>query len=572
MKTTIALLTFFFSLLTSAQTKTPEQWAKDLMIDDSRQSLRLGEFVLYNWAQKPDTARMVYAALKKNYESKQTLFAESRFILARYFFMGILNPELKNTRDTVKKELNKALAIARKTGNEMMLADLCYLYAQFLGGGQLDESAFYHLKSIELVEKLGPEKFFNIYNRYRVLADLFYTTREYENSIRFARKYLQGPYDSLTLTQHKIVYNIIGLCYRKMGVQDSAIFYFDKASAAATAETNRQFGNLWITIPGGNKAQVYFQQKRYEEAKLLFWADYYECLKNKIVYDAANNLQWLAKIDLVNNKPDSALYKARDALNMLRREPQTNYLINVYETLTDIYRRRNNTDSAARYNELYTLLRDSVELMAARSQTRIVKLRLDDERNRNALNTLEKEKQNEKLKRNAFIVVVLLLSALAYLFYKRKQQKQKQEQQLRETELAAAKEQMNLFTKTIADKSELIEQLQQQMEQHKLAPELEQNLEQLKNRTILTEDDWYSFQTLFEKIHPGFFKRLKEHTPDITPAELRFAALIRLEMTNRQAASMLGISADSARKTKLRLRQRLQLPEENSLEQFIQNI
>ena len=94
----------------------------------------------------------------------------------------------------------------------------------------------------------------------------------------------------------------------------------------------------------------------------------------------------------------------------------------------------------------------------------------------------------------------------------------------------------------------------------------------LSNLTILTEDDWDKFKLLFEKIYPTFFHRLKTTTPDITVAEQRMAALILLQLTTRQMASMQGISPDSVHKARQRLRHRLSVSNETNLERFLGHI
>ena len=50
------------------------------------------------------------------------------------------------------------------------------------------------------------------------------------------------------------------------------------------------------------------------------------------------------------------------------------------------------------------------------------------------------------------------------------------------------------------------------------------------------------------------------------------AALIRLQLTSKQMAAMLGISVDSVHKTRQRLRQRLQLNPDVNLDDFIAGI
>ena len=100
----------------------------------------------------------------------------------------------------------------------------------------------------------------------------------------------------------------------------------------------------------------------------------------------------------------------------------------------------------------------------------------------------------------------------------------------------------------------------------------QQLISELSQQTILTEDDWDKFKSLFEKIFPLFFQRLKNTTAEITIAEQRMAALIRLQLTTRQMASMLGISIDSVHKTKQRLRRRFNIGADANMDEYIASI
>ena len=126
-----------------------------------------------------------------------------------------------------------------------------------------------------------------------------------------------------------------------------------------------------------------------------------------------------------------------------------------------------------------------------------------------------------------------------------------------ETELLLAKQQMQQFTENIVEKSELIEKLNQQIAGEQSGND-QQILEELTGYTILTEADWENFKRLFERIYPDFFTSLKQTAPGITVAEQRMAALLRLDISSKQMAAMLGVSVDSVHKTKQRLRQRMQ--------------
>ena len=73
---------------------------------------------------------------------------------------------------------------------------------------------------------------------------------------------------------------------------------------------------------------------------------------------------------------------------------------------------------------------------------------------------------------------------------------------------------------------------------------------------------------MFEKVYPGFFHSLRQKSSDITLAELRMAALCKLQVPPKEAASLLGISPNSVNKTRQRLRSRLSLDPDVNLEAY----
>jgi len=233
-------------------------------------------------------------------------------------------------------------------------------------------------------------------------------------------------------------------------------------------------------------------------------------------------------------------------------------------------------DSAFYYNNLYASINDSLEKVVATSSLAISKARLNDELSRYNIQNLNKERRSQLLLRNIIIVGIVLLSLFMLLIINRKRLKTKmkmekaeQEKLLIEQEVVSARAQLEMFTANILEKTNLIEKLELKAKDKQASSEQQTIISELSRQTILTEDDWQKFKSLFEKIYPGFFINLKNKFHDITIAEQRMASLIRLHLTTRQMASMLGISVDSVHKTRQRLRQRLQLSNDAGLEEII---
>jgi DNA-binding CsgD family transcriptional regulator/tetratricopeptide (TPR) repeat protein len=402
-----------------------------------------------------------------------------------------------------------------------------------------------------------------------------YHAGEYEKSVYYTLKSFKYGLDTTypDKTGQMMGWNTIGMSYQQLGKYDSALIAFDKSLQIANTNHNQ----IWEGIGEGNKAKIFFLQKKFEEAKPLLAYDYLISKQNGIFDNAGYALQWLALINLHEGRKDSALLKAKEALELFTKQPSRQPFLNeIYNTLGEVYRSMGKLDSFYYYNQLSTHLRDSVERVMAVSQVEIVRTKLEHQQYVLKIQSFQKEKETEELKRNFIIAAIVLVAAIGLLLLNRQRLKLRhgrqlalQEKAAAEAEVAAAQEQLKMFTQNIIEKSDLIEKLEQQVTEKAYSPEQQQLIEELTHQVILTEDDWQKFKVLFEKIHSGFFLKLKERVTDITVAEQRMAALTRLHLTTKQMAALLGISPNSVNKTKQRLRQRFHLQTDSNIEEFI---
>lgn len=94
-------------------------------------------------------------------------------------------------------------------------------------------------------------------------------------------------------------------------------------------------------------------------------------------------------------------------------------------------------------------------------------------------------------------------------------------------------------------------------------------LDGLLKQYLGKKDEWALFRLQFEKVHPAFFQKLKQHCPDLTEGELRLCAYLSLGMESKQIARMLSLQPDSIKKSRYRLRQKLRLETKDSIEDFL---
>ncbi|GHN01096.1 hypothetical protein WSM22_25850 [Cytophagales bacterium WSM2-2] len=88
-------------------------------------------------------------------------------------------------------------------------------------------------------------------------------------------------------------------------------------------------------------------------------------------------------------------------------------------------------------------------------------------------------------------------------------------------------------------------------------------------QNFVQDKDWDDFRQIFEQVHQDFFQRLQRNSQDLTPSDLRLASLIRLNIPSKDIAVVLGISPDSLRIARYRLRKKLGMTQGDSLSHFI---
>lgn len=83
---------------------------------------------------------------------------------------------------------------------------------------------------------------------------------------------------------------------------------------------------------------------------------------------------------------------------------------------------------------------------------------------------------------------------------------------------------------------------------------------------------WEDFKFYFERIHQGFFTRLKGKFPALTAKDLRLCAYIHLGLSTKEMAGLTNVTPESVEIGRVRLRKKLGLTRSQNLNLFLQQI
>lgn len=226
--------------------------------------------------------------------------------------------------------------------------------------------------------------------------------------------------------------------------------------------------------------------------------------------------------------------------------------IKFYENYARYHEMRGHAAEALRYTHLAQALQDSLDQRNDIRKFERIKQRLEAEKYAAKLQLVESEKELQRVLRNAVFIIMALLLLLMYAWFHRQQYRHRQ----RVAELEAAQNELADMVTNFQEKAEMVENLRLEIERLSATGEHSQYLEQLLRSTILTEDDWQRFRAVFEQAFPGYIDEQKAQRPGLTPAELRYLTLEKLQLSPREMARMLGVSDNTVRQTRARMRRK----------------
>jgi tetratricopeptide (TPR) repeat protein len=99
-------------------------------------------------------------------------------------------------------------------------------------------------------------------------------------------------------------------------------------------------------------------------------------------------------------------------------------------------------------------------------------------------------------------------------------------------------------------------------------PDVMKELQQL----VKQQDYWKQFETRFNNLHPEFSTTLTNRFAKLTKNDIEFCSLLKLNLTNKEIASLLQISHESAITKKYRIKKKMEINDDEAFEKLLMEI
>jgi tetratricopeptide (TPR) repeat protein len=263
-------------------------------------------------------------------------------------------------------------------------------------------------------------------------------------------------------------------------------------------------------------------------------------------------------------------------------------VLNSYQNIIDLYKSSKNYALALNYQTELITLKDSLADEARNQAIHELEVKYETENKEQEIILL---KQDRAIVTNRWLTLALALFLaliIGILFIDSQKRKHRQEKLLMEAEdelqkaelknmsslLEFNQNKLSLYTENLLRKNELVGQLESRLknavdfsdDQSKQGKQL---IEDFSSVRILTDQDWTEFKSLFNRVHHGLLDKLINVYSDLTLGEQRLFLLMKLDLSTKEIANILGVSPESIKKGRYRLKKKIGIDEATTLQEFV---
>ena len=478
--------------------------------------------------------------------------------------------QLKTCIDTLQKGIHTAHTQKRYQEESSYLQKLSRLFLTRIKNFDKTMGCIEQIK--QLADKSGNQEFLiDYYNQLGVTY--YYEQLDMPKSFEYFKKALEL---SKKLNIEKNISRTLsnyGLAYLEKENYETALTYFRQAIVSYKKEYKKEgtmefYSNMGVAFIYAQKydSATYYLDKSLSLAKETPGLD-----------DDAERLMYLGVFNQEIGNNDKALSYLQDAFKLINNLSSFRSKILVCEGLADTYVGQGLFKEAHDFRNKEKLYRDSLRVISLEESSLSYKYKseLDELKNRNRIQQIEKDKESERFQFWVVIgiLVIILLTGFAIFLVFRHQSNQKRLFLLNEKErleknqvtleLEANEREVAAKSMFLLEKDNLINHISDKL--RTTLPKLEGDAYTVVNSLVselhysVNNKRWDEFEMRFNKVHPNFIRNLEKKHPKLSNNERKLCSFLLMNMSSKDISTVTGQTDHSINIARSRLRNKLNL-------------
>jgi DNA-binding CsgD family transcriptional regulator len=139
-------------------------------------------------------------------------------------------------------------------------------------------------------------------------------------------------------------------------------------------------------------------------------------------------------------------------------------------------------------------------------------------------------------------------------------------------EITLKRKELANTTMVAAKKNEMLMEIQNELNKDKSNFSNQFRIKHIMNkinRAIKNKDEWKVFETNFNELHADFFKVILEKYPNLSSKDLKLCSYLKMNLTSKEIAPLMGISVRGVEVHRYRLRKKMELDKKENLTNFL---
>lgn len=376
-------------------------------------------------------------------------------------------------------------------------------------------------------------------------------------------------------------YFMLGITYGSVNKLDSALYYFNQCKRYYVKDNNvLQLAGLLNNIGAihSKREENELAMEEYGEALSLF-----RKLKNE--KGIGVTLGNIAFVYQKKKEYEKAIENYTVANNIFDSIGALHYLSTNYNNLSDLFADKGDFEKALFYKQKFIELNDSISNENILSSIADLEKQHAIRKKDQELLLMEKQSEIERNHQYLLIaaismVVVILIFIAIYLRSSLQRTRltqeltEKKQEQLK-SELKYKNKELEQFALKIVEKNEFLTGLKKEISTLQSENEGQQRVKSIQaniNQNLNIDHDRKELEMQIDEVHQNFLRKLEHRFPELTKTEKRLSSLLMLELSTKEIAGILNIAPESVKKSRHRLRKKLDLGSESTFTQFFSEL
>ncbi|RIV30273.1 hypothetical protein D2V08_14255 [Flagellimonas lutimaris] len=291
--------------------------------------------------------------------------------------------------------------------------------------------------------------------------------------------------------------------------------------------------------------------------------------------NSVSSLNELGSLSLEKNEPLESIKHHTEAIQLANSIKSLVELKDGYKGRSLAYELNGQYQKALEDKKQFIILNDSIFNSTKSQQIEELRTIYETEKKEQQIALLEQEAKVSKLQKYLLgggLGLSVLVFGFGFYGVRQKLKRNKAEKAKLDAELDFKKKELTTHALHLAKKNEVLESIKQKAEALKKEESVKtgyQNLIRTIDFDLQDDNNWKNFSRYFEEVHKDFNSNVKARFPEVTPNELRLLALLKMNLSSKEIANMLNISHEGIKKARYRLRKKLNIQTEDSLQDLV---